>query len=250
MKILFCGKGGSGKSTLAAMTALGLRDRQFKVLVVDMDESNDSLHRLLGVKRPVPVLDGLGGKKGLREKSKPAFAGPQPGADPLNAPIRLDNLPPQWIGHAHGIGLLVIGKIHDFGEGCACPMGGLTRSLLSGLVLGEREVVIIDTSAGVEHFGRGIDGLCDVIIGVVDPSYESLSMAGRMHKLAQGAKAEIYFVFNKVVDGVEALMEDHFAGQRLLARIPYDTGLFMAGLTGAELQTTLPGIEPICRLVE
>ena len=45
------------------------------------------------------------------------------------------------------------------------------------LVPGKKDVVIIDTTAGVEHFGRGIDRFCNLIIGVVDPTYESLAMA-------------------------------------------------------------------------
>jgi len=45
MKILIGGKGGSGKSTVTAVTARALRDRGFRVLVVDMDESNSGVRR-------------------------------------------------------------------------------------------------------------------------------------------------------------------------------------------------------------
>jgi CO dehydrogenase maturation factor len=37
----------------------------------------------------------------------------------------------------------------------------------------ENEIVVVDAEAGVEHFGRRVDGECDLILGVVDPSYES-----------------------------------------------------------------------------
>lgn len=250
MKILFCGKGGSGKSTVAAMTALAMKDRGFRVLLVDMDETNHGLHRLVGLKRPVHLLDHLGGKKGLREKMKPAFPGGAPGENLFSPPLRIDDLPAEWTVHADGIRLLVIGKIHEFGEGCACPMGGLTRPLLSGLELRGKEVVIIDAAAGIEHFGRGIDRFADVVIGVVDPTHESLMLAERLEKLAQGAGTPIYFIFNKTNEKVEPIMEDQFSYGRLIARIPESPALFMAGLKGTALSGAMDEIEPLCRWVE
>ena len=68
MKTLICGKGGSGKSTISALVALTLRDMGANVLLVDADESNYGLHRLMGVPMPVSLLDDLGGKNGFREK--------------------------------------------------------------------------------------------------------------------------------------------------------------------------------------
>jgi CO dehydrogenase maturation factor len=63
-KIAICGKGGSGKSTVVALLAGGLRDRGYRVLVIDSDESNPGLYRVLGLeKRPEPLLELVGGKK-------------------------------------------------------------------------------------------------------------------------------------------------------------------------------------------
>ncbi len=95
----------------------------------------------------------------------------------------------------------------------------------------------------------GIDSLADLVVGVVDPTYESLTLAERAEKLARGAKTDIYFVFNKMDDAVEALMEERFPSGRVIARLPSDPSLFMAGLEGTPLPAGLPEIEPICRLV-
>ena len=55
-KMAICGKGGSGKSTVTALLAHGLRDRGYRVLVVDSDESNPGLYRILGFdQRPKPL---------------------------------------------------------------------------------------------------------------------------------------------------------------------------------------------------
>ena len=230
--------------------ARALNNRGFRILVLDMDESNHGLHRLLDLDRPMHLLDFLGGKKGLREKMKPSFPGGGTRDNLFEAKITLDTLSPDWTSNADGIYLLVIGKIHDFGEGCACPMGGLTRQLLSKLVLGKRDVVIIDTTAGVEHFGRGIDRFCDLIIGIVDPTYESLAMADRMEAMARSAGTDIRFVFNKVDESSETLMEEHFTARDVMARIPNLASLHRAGLEGKPITEDVEGIEPIVRYIE
>ncbi|MBE9529715.1 MAG: P-loop NTPase, partial [Proteobacteria bacterium] len=168
MKVLICGKGGSGKSTLSALIAMALKNRGYRILLVDADESNHGLHRLLGISHPVSLMDSLGGKKGFRQMTGSAF--PQTlDAVPFKERIRINEIPGDCITESDGIKLLVVGKIHHFGEGCACPMGVLSKMVLSKLDFKENEIVIVDTSAGIEHFGRGVDAECDMIIGVVDP---------------------------------------------------------------------------------
>jgi ATPase subunit of ABC transporter with duplicated ATPase domains len=64
-KVLVCGRGGSGKSTLVTMLARILGERS-KVLVVDTDESNLGLGKMLGLQVPAETLmDTLGGKKAV-----------------------------------------------------------------------------------------------------------------------------------------------------------------------------------------
>jgi CO dehydrogenase maturation factor len=63
VKILICGKGGSGKSTLTATLARALNNRGKTVLVVDADESNLCLNRLLGARMPDVLMDAMGGAK-------------------------------------------------------------------------------------------------------------------------------------------------------------------------------------------
>ncbi len=70
MKILICGKGGAGKSTIVALLAKEMDERGKKVLVIDSDESNFALHKLLGMDRPRDFMDYFGGKKVLFERVK------------------------------------------------------------------------------------------------------------------------------------------------------------------------------------
>ena len=69
MKIAVCGKGGSGKSAIVTLLAKGLREKGYKVLVVDSDESNSGLYRMLGFDSlPVPLMELAGGKKKVQKE--------------------------------------------------------------------------------------------------------------------------------------------------------------------------------------
>lgn len=64
-------------------------------------------------------------------------------------------------------------------------MGSLSKRFLDNLLVGEREMVIVDTEAGIEHFGRGIEAGCDTILAVFDPSYESLLLSRKIGEILE-----------------------------------------------------------------
>ncbi len=71
MKISVCGKGGSGKSTVVALLAKAAQQRELSVVIVDSDESNSSLFKMLGFEYPpAPLPEMAGGKASLKEKMK------------------------------------------------------------------------------------------------------------------------------------------------------------------------------------
>jgi CO dehydrogenase maturation factor len=176
MKILICGKGGSGKSTVVALLAKSLNRKGLRVLLVDADESNVGVSRLLGSPDGVSLLDSLGGKKDLQKKMMAAFPAGKP-LELFTTRWSLGDIPADCLSQAAGIQLMSVGKIQHFGEGCACPMGALAKAFFSNLDTAADEVVVIDAEAGVEHFGRGVEAGCDLILAVVDPSYESILLA-------------------------------------------------------------------------
>lgn len=249
MKILVSGKGGSGKSTLSTLIAKALKNRGYSVLLVDADESNFGLHRMMGVSIPVHLMENLGGKQGFKEKISAAF--PKGSGDELfKKGMKIEEIPEVCIAQADGIKLLVIGKIHNFGEGCACSMGMLSKMVLSKLDVKKDEFVIVDTEAGVEHFGRRVDGECDMVLGIIDPTYESFLIAKKMQNMAENAGTEIFFVLNKVVEKVEKAMSKYIDQEKVVARIPQSNTIFMESLEGKELKTCLSEVDDICKFIE
>ena len=247
MKILVCGKGGSGKSTLAALLAAKLNALGYNILLVDADESNFGLHRLAGLPLPKDIMNNLGGKKGFKEKLNKKFPADD---NPFNQKIGIDELPEGCVTEANGTKLLVIGKIHDFGEGCACPMGVLSKLVLSNLVIKDNEIVIVDTEAGIEHFGRRVDAECDLILDVVDPTYESFMLAEKIQEMAQKASIDLFFVLNKIDDRVKDSMIKNVDPKKIITRIPQNEQIFLESLEGKALTAELPAIEPICELIQ
>ena len=249
MKIIISGKGGSGKSTISALLAIALKDLGFCVLLVDADESNEGLHRHLGISYPVPLLDYLGGKQGFRKMTTATF--PQiDHTSPFKDNMGIKEIPGDCIAEADGIKLLVIGKIHDFGEGCACPMGALSKLFLSKLDLEKEEIVIVDAAAGVEHFGRRIDADCDMILCIVDPTLESFGLARKMQEMAQKAAIDIFFVLNKVDEKILDVMRKNITQDKVISEIPYRPDLFIDNLEGIRLKKSYREIDPVCRLIE
>ncbi len=248
MKTLVCGKGGSGKSTVAALLAKSMDRRGYRVLVVDSDESNYGLHRLLGLDLPEPLMSFFGGKKEMIGKMMKAF--------PKGEQIKLfdgkwgfDDIPREHLATKNGISLLAIGKIHDFGEGCACPMGALAKMFLDNLEVKEGEVVIVDTEAGIEHFGRGVEQGCDMILAVLDPTYESLQLSKKILDISQKIGKDLRFVLNRVDSDREEAMLKSLANDRVAAAIPEDKRIFMAGLVGEDIDVRIDEIEKLADLV-
>jgi CO dehydrogenase maturation factor len=245
-KIAVCGKGGSGKSVLVRLLAEGLRRRGRRVLVIDSDESNTGLFRLLGFeKAPGSLIDLLGGKKQLEAKLEEAIrAGtPEMQVDLVRQEMQLEDIPSEFLVEKDGIRLVNIGKILMALEGCACPMGIVSRSFLKRLRLAPDEVAVVDMEAGVEHFGRGVETSIDCVLVVVEPSLDSLEVAEKIHELSgQINISDVWAVLNKVpsekvAQKLTAALDK--AGISVIGAIHLDNEIFESSLEGRPMA---PGV--------
>ncbi len=242
-KIAICGKGGSGKSVIARLLADGMRRRGRRVLVVDSDDSNTGLHRMLGFERgPRPLIDLLGGKQKLeRELEERIRAGEsEMSLQLIQQEMPIASIPPAYILETDGIKLVTVGKILMALEGCSCPMGIVSRSFLKKLKLEPDEVAIVDLEAGVEHFGRGVETGVDCVLVVVDPSRDSLELAEKINELAgQIQVADVWVVLNKAPsEDIVARLTDYLNKRdiRVIGAIPQDPEIFDSCLEGRPLR--------------
>jgi CO dehydrogenase maturation factor len=170
-KIAVCGKGGSGKTTAVALLTLAFKEAGRRVIVIDADESNPGLGRMLGIKGEPKPLSDLFNEDGLfsdRER------------------FSMTDVPGDYVSEMDGVRFMAVGKILDPFQGCGCSLAESARQIVDKLQLKEDEVLILDMEAGVESFGRGVERQADTIVIVVEPSFESIVVAGRIAQMAQG----------------------------------------------------------------
>jgi len=251
MKIAVCGKGGTGKSTVVALLSNEFKKGGMRVIVVDSDESNSGLYWMLGLdKQPNPLMDFVGGKKDVQGKMLARFSSGQ--SEPEMSILRRDDIhmediPADYMAEGDGKQLITIGKIKQSLEGCACPMGVLSREFLGKLRLSRDEIVFVDMEAGIEHFGRGLETSLDAVIAVVEPSLESINLAEKINDLASSAGANFAgVVLNKVgsVDTYKNLKKElDKRGLPLLGKIPFSEGIIDACLQGQPMESAYSGGE-------
>jgi CO dehydrogenase maturation factor len=248
MKILLCGKGGSGKSTVAALLARNLQAEGYRVLVVDADESNYGLSAQLGLPDPEELLTQIGGKQAL--KGKLGVVLPSGEKAPVFSELwSIDDIPKVCVSRSEGLCLLQIGKVKHYGEGCACPMGVLSKDFLSHLVLGPKDIALIDTEAGVEHLGRGVVGSVDLVFAILDPSYESLKLSEKISAMVNEAGKPVHFILNKVDEDSAEKMMKKLGKERVVGVIPFSRPVQEKGLTGEPLDLRLPSMAGVTSFV-
>ena len=256
-RILVCGKGGSGKSTLVALMATILQRKAYEVMVLDGDASNpEGLVRLLfglGVEgEPKPLIEFFGGID--------AVTCPVDDPSPLTRINDSNPVPEKRINFSKEISseyylqkgsttLLQAGKIETYGQGCDGPLEKVVRDFM---VEGDA-VNLIDMKAGIEHFGRRIPDRMDVILGVLDYTLESVSIAKRMAEFCQEAGIQDFcLILNKIGSKeMESMLVDKLANlqDKVIGSIPYDQELIKAGLSGNALGEC-KALEEIERIVE
>jgi len=235
MKIMVCGKGGAGKSSITVLAARAL-SKEHKVYVIDSDESNTLLPNILDAEPPKAIVEYLGGKGTIFEKGEvnitKALAKAGKG-------IRLDELPSEYSSSSpEGIRLLTIGKVREFGEGCACPFNFLLRTLLKNLNLINGEVVLVDTDAGIEHLGRGVEEGCDAVLAVADPTAESLELAKILEEHVVEMGKRFWLVVNKVTPDIVDIInrKTKEMGLEVLGTLRFDEKMFKSCLEGVRLE--------------
>jgi CO dehydrogenase maturation factor len=239
-KIAVAGKGGVGKTTFSGVLARVLAAAGKTVYAIDADP-NPTLGQVLGfpedlLAKVVPIVqmaDLIEERTGARPGESGAYFRLNP---------RVDDLPARFSVAHEGVHLLEMGTVRGAGAGCVCPENSVLKALVTHLMLRERETVILDMVAGVEHLGRGTAAAVDAMYIVVEPGQRSLTVAADIARLADdiGIPA-LWMVANKVrgEEDVNFILA-HLDGRRLAGWLPRDDLVVEADMQSLSLYDAAP----------
>jgi len=267
MRIAFTGKGGSGKSTLAALFVGHLRSAGHRVLAVDADV-NVHLAPLLGVDAaPSTALSQPENSSDVRRHllgSNPRLSGvdhfvPTTPPGPGSGLVTLDPADPVLTRHASALDprthVMHVGTYErdDIGTGCYHGHLAILENLLSHLWLEAGDWVVCDMVAGTDAFANSLHAHFDLIVVVVEPTPESVSVARRYRDLAAAAGVgdTIVLLGNKVSDDMDLAYLTRALPAEPLAVVGLQGGLRRARQTDVSpTPADLDDVAPLRRLAE
>lgn len=235
MKLAITGKGGVGKTTLTVLLARSLA-KSYSVTVVDADPSMN-LALALGIpKEKLNTITPLSDQQELIQE--------RVGEGIIRLNPQVDDLADRISVVHQGIRLLIMGSIVKGGSGCACPANVLLKAFLSHLMLQEKDAVILDMEAGIEHLGRSTIAGVDAALIVVEPGIRSLEVAKKIREMAEDLKIKkTLFIANKQKSNADPLA-GYFDQEDLLGIIPEDKAIQACDIQGEPVYVS-PELEPV-----
>jgi CO dehydrogenase maturation factor len=184
-RVVVTGKGGVGKTSLTAILSRLLARDGYTVLALDADPQMN-LPYALGLPPSeagaiVPLSENA---DYVEEKT-----GARPGSGwglffRLNPDVH-DVVERFGVVGPDQVRLLVMGTLTQPAAGCLCPENSLLSAVVGAIGLREREVILMDTQAGVEHFGRALaKGFRHAVI-LTDPTFNAVQVALGTARLAR-----------------------------------------------------------------
>jgi CO dehydrogenase maturation factor len=249
MKIAITGKGGVGKTFIAGSLSYLFYKKGLAVLAVDAD-SNANLAYTLGVdSEKIKYITPLSENSELIKKKTGIDSGYFGAIFNLNFTVD-DIIENYSVETPSGVNLLVMGTVRKATGGCMCPANHLLRMLLRHLLVGRKEIVILDMEAGIEHLGRGTAEHADAMLIVVEPSLKAFKTAINIRNFAfqMGIKKTL-LIGNKIFNEKEKEVIEKFSKKNqipILGIIHYDSLVREADLSGTSLFISFPSA-PVLR---
>ncbi len=192
LKIAVSGKGGVGKTTIAAGLIKYFLENGYKVFAVDADP-DVSLGTVLGIEEE--VVEGLKPIVEMREIIAQKCGG---GAFfPLDPQV--DDILEEYVVQNENLFFLKMGAVKQGGSSCYCRENTVLNALIGSLLLRQKEMVVLDMGAGIEHLTRGTSDGVDMMLVVTEASRVSVNTALTVEKLALDLGiTNVMFLGNKI----------------------------------------------------
>ena len=241
-RVVVTGKGGVGKTSLTALVARLLARDGHRVLALDADPQMNLPHAIGLPYEAARALVPISQNREYVEEKTGASSDSGWGLYFRLNPDATDAVERYAVDGPDGVQVLVMGTTVQPAAGCLCPENTLLAGVVEAMNLREREVILMDTQAGVEHFGRALAKGFRHALVVCDPTFNAVQVALHAARLAadMGVPA-VHLVTNRVHDAreserLEARIAEEggfpFASTHLL---PYDEAVFRAE----------PSVEPL-----
>ena len=221
--------GGVGKTTITVIFSLLFTRNGFNTLAVDEDPQMN-LPYAIGVPVTDEILPITRNLNYIEEKT-----GARPGAGwglmmSLNPDVS-DVVERFGMKGPGGVNILVMGTVIQAATGCLCPENTLLDAVIRYINLRENEVILLDTQAGVEHFGRALARGFSQALLVTDPTFNAVQVVKKSVQLAKDLDIKyVHLVVNRVrsekdIEKVHEILgdtKDLFSGMFYL---PYEPGM-------------------------
>lgn len=200
-RVVITGKGGVGKTSLTALLARMLARDATRVLALDADPQMN-LPYALGISfEDARKLTPLSRNPDYVEEKTGARPGEGWGLFFRLNPDVADVVERFGVIAPDDVRLLVMGNTVQPAAGCLCPENTLLAAVANAMSLRSGEAILLDTQAGIEHFGRALaQGFRHAIV-VTDPTFNGVQVALDAGRLAKAIGIpSIHLVVNRVRD--------------------------------------------------
>ena len=208
-----------GKTTFSSVLARMYADEGHNVLCADVDpDANLGLALGFSEEELAAITPISEMKELIRERTE---------ADQFEKFFKInpkvDDLPDKLATEKNGVKLLLMGTVKTGGSGCVCPEHVMLKRILSHLIVGREDVVIMDMEAGLEHLARGTTDFMDQFIVVIEPGARSVQTYHSVVRLAADLGIhKVNVVANKIRDEAdEEFIRQNIPEENLLGMIHY-----------------------------
>lgn len=248
MKLAISGKGGVGKTTIASALIKVLARNEGTVYAIDADP-DACLAASIGVpdddafnlKPVVEMREAIRSKTGTG-----AFYSLNP---------KLDDFIDDYSYKLGNIRFFRMGDPKKGGSECYCRENTFLNALITSLLLDQKDTVIMDMGAGIEHLSRGTARGVDMMLVVVEPGRNSINTAKQVERMAKDLGIpKIGVIANKIrSESEKQFIAKNFPDDLILGYIKFSEAIWanaMEPSPAVEMdKELLAEMEKVCHII-